>query len=504
MKVLLLNPPFDAPKNAGIGLSFPLGLGYLATALKKTGIEVVGLDCAMGLPPYEIEKGIIHYGLTLKQLEERIEELKPDIVGISCFFSSRFPAASEVAKVIKNIDPKITIVTGGVHPSLMPQKVCSRPEFDYVVIGEGEESFVSLVSAIETKSDIAHIDGIAFKRDGNVFVNPKTRFNNDLDILGYPDWELFDLARYLDLHEKRWGLGDGRYAPMVTSRGCPHHCTFCSIHGVMGSKYRFRSAEHVISEIEVLVSKYGIDEISFEDDNFTHDRQRFIKICQGIIEKNIKIKWNTPNGVHVGSLDEEAIHWAKMAGCDSLNLAVESGDETIRNRVIKKGLKSEKIYEVAKACHKAGIRPNAYFVIGMPGESDTSVNNTQKYIEDLHFDNLSIFIATPTPGTSFYDECVAKGYIKPDLYENEFINFRAAIFTQPSIQTSEFDRNQIALWRHRLLIAYYRSSLHRSYISWMVRNPKAWLAMNLKVLIYAILGERLSFVVTDKLKALMN
>ena len=500
MRVLLLNPPFRAPQNAGIGLSFPLGLGYLGTALKTAGIDVVGLDAAVQNPPLEVEKGIIRYGLTSEELRKQIERIKPDIVGISCFFSSRFPAALEAAQIIKQISPNIITVIGGVHPSLMPEKVCSYPEFDYAIIGEGERSFVELIRAIENGASLKSIDGLAYKYANRVCLNPKTKFNDDLDSLGFPDWELFNLERYLNLHEERWGLGGGRYAPMVTSRGCPFHCTFCSIHCVMGPGYRVRSAAHVVDEIETLISRYSVDEISFEDDNLTYDKARFIQICRGIIEKGLKIRWNTPNGVQVGSLDEETLLWAKRAGCDSLNLAIESGDETIRNRVIRKGLKSEKIYEVARACHKVGIKPNAYFVIGMPGETENSINNTRKYIEDLHFDNLSIFIATPTPGTKFYDDCVANGYIKPDLYENEFINIKAAIFTQPSIETPEFDRKKIALWRYRLITAYYRSCLSHDFLSRLTTKPQIWFAMIIKVFLYKFLGERFSFRIAKMLK----
>jgi anaerobic magnesium-protoporphyrin IX monomethyl ester cyclase len=501
MRVLLLNPPFRAPKNAGFGLSFPLGLGYLSTALKKAGIDVVGLDGAMESPPFEIEKNIIHYGLKPAELRERIKNIKPDVVGISCFFSSRFPAALEAAQIAKEANPAIITVTGGVHPSLMPKKVCAYPEFDFAVIGEGERSFVQLVTALENNGPHDSIDGLAFKRENQVCINPKTNFNDELDSLGYPDWELFNLDRYLKLHEERWGLGRGRYAPMVTSRGCPFHCTFCSIHQVMGPGYRVRSAGHVIGEIETLISKYAVDEISFEDDNLTYDKDRFSQICQGIIEKGLKIRWNTPNGVHVGSLDDNALRWAKKAGCDSLNLAIESGDVTIRNRVIKKGLNSEKIYEVAKFCHKMGIKPNAYFVIGMPGETDDSINNTRRYINDLHFNNLSIFVATPTPGTKFYEDCVAIGYIKPELFENEYININAAIFTQPSIETPEFDRHKIALWRYRLITAYYDSCLKHGFINMMITKPRIWLAMVIKVLLYKVAGERLSFMIIKRLQS---
>ena len=504
MRVLLLNPPFETPKHAGLGVTFPLGLAYLASALDKAGIDVVALDAALEGPREATQRGTFNYGLSPEQLKNRMEQIKPDIVGMGCFFSSRFPAVLQAARIVKSIDTKIITVTGGIHPTLMPEKVCAYPELDFAIIGEGEESFVRLLKEFDGSRDFDSVDGLAFKRDGQVVINAKRLFIEDLDAIRLPSWDIFHLERYLDLHEERWGLGRGRYAPVITSRGCPYRCTFCSIHSVMGCAYRVHSPARVLHEIETLVSRYDVDEISFEDDNLTYDKDRFIQICKGIVEKKIGIKWNTPNGVHVGSLDEEALAWAKEAGCDSLNLGIESGDDHIRNHVIKKGLRHDKIYEVVSACHRLGIKPNAYFVIAMPGETDSSINKTKKYIKDLRFNNLSLFIATPTPGTKFYDDCVAKGYIKPDLYEDEFIDFEAAIFVQPSIETPGFDRARVELWRYRLLEAYYESCLRGGFFRWLIKNPRHWLGMILTVALYKILGEKLSFSAIRKMQKVIR
>lgn len=496
MRVLLLNPPYLAPKDAGLGLSFPMGLAYLGAALRNAGIDVQVLDAAAESAAIEVEKGLMRYGLEPKELHKRITDIKPDVVGISCFFSSRFPAVLETAKIVKDIDSRILTVTGGIHPSLMPESVCSHPEIDYVAVGEGEQIIVDFIGAVEGDTSFDDIEGLTFKKDGRVIVNPKSSYIEDLDSLGFPAWDLFDMERYLTINEGRWGLGYGRYAPVVTSRSCPYRCTFCSIHSVMGPKYRAHSPEYVVDMIETLVREYGVDEISFEDDNLTYDKDRFVSICRGLVERKIKIRWNTPNGVHVGSLDRDSLEWAKKAGCDSLNLAVESGDDFIRNKVIKKGLNSEKIYEVAEACRGAGIKANAYFVIGMPGETEDSISKSHKFIKDLKFNNLSIFIATPMPGTKLYDECIEKGYIDEDSFDTDFISYEAAIFTQPSIQTPDFDREKIMIWRHRLYVAYYRSTLKDRFWGWLFTSPRAWVSMMMKIALYTLFGARLSYKLT--------
>lgn len=504
MRVLLLNPPFLAPKYAGLGISFPMGLAYLGAALQKAGIDVQAIDAAAEGSPVEVEKGLMRYGMEPKKLHERIADIKPDVVGIGCFFSSRFPAVLEAAKIVKSIDGRIVTITGGIHPSLMPESVCSHPEIDFAAVGEGEKIMVDFIDAVAGKTSFDDVEGLAFKRDGRVVVNPRNGYIEDLDSLGFPAWELFDMERYLTIGEGRWGLGYGRYAPVVTSRSCPYRCSFCSIHSVMGPKYRVHSPDYVVDMIETLVKKYNVDEISFEDDNLTYDRDRFVGICKGLVERKLKIRWNTPNGVHVGSLDKDSLEWAKKAGCDSLNLAVESGDDFIRNKVIKKGLKSEKIYEVARACREVGIKANAYFVIGMPGETADTVEKSEKYIGDLKFNNLSIFIATPMPGTKLYDECIDKGYIDADSFDTDFISYEATIFTQPSIRTPEFDTEKIMIWRHRLYVAYFKAALKDRFLGWLLTNPRAWASMIIKIIFYTLFGARLSYKLTAIVRGIVK
>jgi anaerobic magnesium-protoporphyrin IX monomethyl ester cyclase len=500
MRVLLLNPPYLAPKEAGLGISFPLGLAYLATAAVEGGFDISALDAAAERPARENGDGLIRFGLDQDELEKRVAAIKPDLVGIGCFFSSRFPAVLETAKTVKNIDKNIITVTGGIHPSLMPEEVCSYPDIDFVVIGEGERTFVELLERLSDGGGFEEVDGLAYKTNGDVILNRRKSYIEDLDSLGFPAWDLFDMEKYLTMGEGRWDLGTGRYAPVVTSRSCPFRCTFCSIHHVMGPKYRAHSPEYVIDMIDTLVKKYDVDEISFEDDNLTYNRERFTSICKGIVERGIHVKWNTPNGVHIGSLDRDSIEWAKRSGCDSLNLAVESGDDFIRNKIIKKGLSRESIYNVARACREVDIKTNGYFVIGMPGETEGSINKSKKLLKDLRFNNVSIFAATPMPGTRLFDECIAKGYIDKSGYETDFVNYHAAIFTQPSIETPEFDKEKIRLWQHRLYIAYFRAALKDRFMIWLTANPRATIAMIIKILLYSLLGEKLSYKIVQKLR----
>ncbi len=477
-----------------------MGLAYLGAALGRAGIEVIALDAAAESLPLEAGDGLLRFGLDPKELYNRIRNISPDVVGISCFFSSRFPAVLEAARTVKRVSKDIITITGGIHPSLMPEKVCSHPEIDFAAVGEGEKTIVEFIEAITGRKSFNEVPGLAYKQDGIVVVNKRNGYIDDLDSLGNPAWDLFDFERYLTSKEGRWGLGYGRYAPVVTSRSCPYRCTFCSIHSIMGPKYRAHSPGYVVDMIETLSKKYNVNEISFEDDNLTFDKKRFVDICKGIVDRNLKIRWNTPNGVHIGSLDRESLEWAKRAGCDSLNLAVESGDDFIRNKVIKKKLDSEKIYEVVNLCRDIGLKTNGYFVIGMPGETAESIDNTRKYISDLKFNNLSIFIATPMQGTKLYDECIAKGYIEEKSLDSEFVSYQAMIFMQPSIETPEFDRQMVRIWQNSLYIAYYKATLNDRFFNWLITNPRAFLSMIVKVVIFMLFGASLSYKIVNGIK----
>jgi anaerobic magnesium-protoporphyrin IX monomethyl ester cyclase len=504
MRFLLLNPPYLSPKKAGYGISFPVGLAYLGAALRRAGIDVVALDAAAEAPPVEVDRRTLRFGLSNEELSARIADLEPDIVGISCFFSSRFPAALEAARITKGVRSRIVTIIGGIHASLVPENACQHPEIDFAAVGEGEGLIVDFAEAMSGGTSLENIPGLAYKKDGRVVVNPRNGYVENLDILGFPAYDLFDMEIYLSLNEGRWDLGYGRYAPVVTSRGCPYRCTFCSIHCVMGPKYRVHSPRYVVDNIEELVKTYGVDEISFEDDNLTYDEPRFVDICRGIVDRGIRIRWNTPNGVHVGSLTAESLVWAKRSGCDSLNMAVESGDDFIRNRVIKKGLSSEKIYEISSACRRTGIKANAYFVIGMPGETENSIAASRKFIRDLKFSNLSIFIATPMPGTKLYDECVTRGYLDEQSFDAEFADYQAALFMQPSIQTPEFDKEKVRIWQHSLYIEYFKAALRDRFWYWLRVNPRAWMAMAAKVLLHEFLGPKLSYRLVERIRRIME
>jgi magnesium-protoporphyrin IX monomethyl ester (oxidative) cyclase len=199
---------------------------------------------------------------------------------------------------------------------------------------------------------------------------------------------------------------------MITSRGCPGICVFCSIHSVWGYKWRARTPENVVSEIEKLVNEYKIREIHFEDDNLTLSKLRMAKICDLIIERGIDISWTTPNGVAVQKLDLDLLRKMKKSGCYQLSFGIESGDPYVLRNIIHKPISLDKVRRVVNWSKNLGIWAHGYFVIGFPGEPSKSIQRTITFAKETDLDSASFFIATPYPGTPLYKSASSKGLLK--------------------------------------------------------------------------------------------
>jgi len=396
MKVLIINPPLTLLKNEIKSMTFPLGLAYIAAVLEKDGHDVHVIDSvAQG---NEIQrKKMIHLGLDWAEIKKRIKRIAPDAIAISCSYSSQSKNSYRVADIAKQVNPKIKVLMGGAHPSSVPNEVLALDSVDYVVLGEGEESTSQLLKGINPKK----IDGIGYKKK-KIIINPKTSFIEDLDTIPFPARHLFPMEKYLD-SEMGHGADMMRkpITSVITSRGCPYNCIYCSIHSVWGKSYRKRSKDNVVDEIEILVKRYGVKEIHFEDDNLTLDRKRMIGICKEIIKRDLDITWTTPNGVALWTLDKEVLSWMKKAGCYKLCFGIESGDKSTQ-RFIRKMISLKKAKKIIREANKIGIWTHGFFIIGFPYERMRSIKNTSRFSVKCDVDFASYFIATPYPKTDLY------------------------------------------------------------------------------------------------------
>ncbi|MCP4649487.1 MAG: radical SAM protein [PVC group bacterium] len=440
-KIMLIFPTGKVLKGHFHHCEIPMGLAYLAAVLRDD-FEVKVLDGRAKFKRIVVPGSKWEYfGYTPQQILEQIKEYSPEVVGISCLSSFHFPDVIDLFKKIKKADKNIITVTGGTHPTFLADQVMSRhPEVDFIVLGEGEETFRNLLLAIDSGSRYQGLDGLAFRNDndGEVRVNPKTQYIKELDSLPFPALDLFPL----DFYEKKSipfsvTCRSKKTAPILTSRGCSSSCVFCASKNYWGRHYRMRSAKNVLDEIEYLINKYGVKEIQFIDDNLTLDKKRAIDIFNGIIERKLDIYWNTPNGVAVWTLDEPLLELMKKSGCYELTVAFESGDQDVLNKIIKKPLNLQYAARMVNKMKELGIQVHSFFISGFPGETKEQILRSFAFANKMDLDSAWFFIANPTPGSELYDICVEKGYISKDF------SFEDIEYNLPHIETEDFTKQEV-------------------------------------------------------------
>ncbi|MCX5718018.1 MAG: radical SAM protein [Nitrospirae bacterium] len=409
MKVLLIQPPPRRLVRDDIVVP-PLGIAYLAAVLGKRGHRVSIIDAFAEM-------------LNLNSLEERVKTFSPDIVaitGMTPVIDNAYKTANIARRYARHI------VMGGPHASVAGDEIFQQcPDIDYAVQGEGEISFPLLVEALERNIDISNISGI-ITRD---FSNPPPPLIDELDSLPFPDRRLLPNDRY------RYILSSGKVTTMFTSRGCPYHCVFCD-KAVFGSKWRARSAANVLDEIELVSKDYGINSIIFYDDLFTLDKKRVLEICQGIIDRELQIEWKCEGRVNLA--DKETLTLMKKAGCSMTAYGVESGNQKGLD-YLNKGTTVEQIRNAFEMTRNAGIKPMAYFVLGIPVETYEDELKTIDFAREIRPAYAQFSVLSPVPGTKLYDDAVRMGWYK----EVEAKNPMDKDVNRPAIINENWDEGKL-------------------------------------------------------------
>jgi anaerobic magnesium-protoporphyrin IX monomethyl ester cyclase len=463
MKILLINPPqvFYSGSEPPAG-NLPIGLMYLAAVLDKAGYQVEILDAFMADCAPQKNGDAISVGMPYNQIKEEIQKRKPDIVGIAGPFSCQIENSLIISDLTKQVDPKILTVVGGPHVTTVPQGFLEEAKnVDVAVVGEGEFAMLEIAQYFEGKKQLKDIKGIAYRQDGNVIVNPPRPFIENLDELPYPAYHLVDKEQYLSNKKIGYRSFQDRAISMITSRGCPFNCCFCAVHLHMGQGFRAHSASYVLNHIQYVVDNFKVKNIFFEDDNLTLDLKRFEDICDGIIERKIKIGWETPNGVRADCLNLNLLRKMKQSGCNSVFVGVESGDQQILDNVICKSLDLNRVVEFAKNSKDIGLKTGAFYIIGFPGETKANMQRTVDFALVLKRDydvGMHLFMATPSYGTRLYAECKAKGYLQEDLSWNSFAQARQPK-GMPLITTNEFTPQEVKEIAAKALAEYKKLSL---------------------------------------------
>jgi len=479
-KILLVQPPYDILRIEPKTAQPPLGLAYLAGVLEKD-YEVKILDAVV--EGYEneqiIDRDFKRYGLHFDDIKIEIEKFNPDVVGISCLFSTQAENSHKIAKLAKEVDPNIITLYGGAHPSALPHLVMEDSSVDFAIIGEGEHTIRDLLRALEEGSGFSTLDGLAFREDGSVRVLPKTSYIQDLDSLPFPARHLLSMEKYFRINTPM-GTTTRRMPNtcLSTSRGCPANCIFCSIHTVWGRKYRTRGPENVIKEMEFLIKNYGVKELQFYDDNLTFDRTRAFWIFDEMIKRRLDVLWTTPNGVAIWALDEELLRKMRESGCYKISLGVESGDDYVLHRIIQKPLDLKKVKPIIKFCRELGMAIDAFFVVGFPGETKEQMEKTLSFARKLKVDNLNITLATPHPGTRLYEICQRENYLKPNF------NFKVIRSRRGQIDTPQFTAREVEKMVSKVnfisrLELFFRSpsAFYERVVKRLFKEPKFFMAL---------------------------
>ncbi len=406
MKILLINPPITRPicETEPIGGTPPLGLGYIAGVIDQAGYEVKILDTlTLGVNNVIYLGDFYRTGLSEINIKEYIENFDPDVVGITCPYTAYAQDAHDIAKIVKEVDLSILVVVGGTHPTSVPAEVLKDKNIDIIVSGEGEITFLEIVKRLEKGENIYSVDGTIIRKGNGILRNSDRAFIENLDSIPFPARHLLPMDMYLSVHKK--SMEYRMRTPcttMITSRGCPGHCVYCSIHCVWGRKWRARSPANIVDEIELLTNQYKIKEIHFLDDNISLNSGRLNDICDEIIKRKIDIKWTAPNGIAIWTLNEKLIEKMKKSGCYRLTFGLESGNSDTLN-FIGKHYNYEHARTIIRHANKIGLWTISTFIIGFPLETISSITDTINRSIDSDIDFAVYYIAAPFPGTKLYD-----------------------------------------------------------------------------------------------------
>jgi len=396
-----------------------LGLAYLTSILRKRGIDVEIMDMRLG---YEVA-----------DLIAKIKLLVPDLIGITCYSIQFRNTRKIIEKVKEQIDCKI--VLGGAHVSAMRSQILRTTKADFAIKGEGEYTLLELCDYIKLDaSNFRDIKGLIWRDENAIVENEDRPYIKDLDSLPFPAFEMFELKKYIFYKERR--------LPIITSRGCPYSCIYCSVKLSMGQIFRPRSPNNVIQELEYWYNK-GWKIFDFHDDCFTFDIERAKEICDLILDRNLRIRWYLGNGIRVDRIDSELLSKMKKAGCVFICYGVESGCNEVL-KVIKKGITIEIARRTFQMTREAGIDQAANFIIGHPSETLEKAMETVEFARSIPVNHLNFYNLIPYPGTELYRYVEEHGrFLQP---KETYLEQTTSRFDEPIFETDEFlgkDRKKV-------------------------------------------------------------
>lgn len=464
MKVLIANPPaymgdhkrhfiqagsrwafsMFVPKNSKEHyLPYPFGLGYSSAILKENqDCNVEGFDaCALDLDSQEFVR--------------KVESQHPDVLFMDVPTIS-FPLVMDMLKVLKDsVNCKI-VLSGGHVTALADNVMNNYPQVDYCVLGEYEFTLKKLVDQfINKENDLKKIEGLAFRRSGKTIVNQPVPQTFNLDTLPYPDRDDFPVDHYHDFE-----IAGRPCVQMLTTRGCPYDCSFCMTIRVLycdSHNYRKREPDKIVDEMEQVRDKYGAKQIYFDDDTFAVDRKRLNRICKEIISRKLDVPWTAMGDI---TLDDETLNNVSRAGCVGIKFGVETVNPDVLKGIGKTFINQEKIKNFVKSCKNFGIWSHATYIVGLPEERRDDIEKTIESAKELDTDSVQFAIATPFPGTPFYEKAKAQGW----LVTNDWTRYDGAnysVVSYPWLSNTEIEE-----LHKKALKKWYKNTIRKELLHW--------------------------------------
>lgn len=447
------------------GLAMPMGIMYLSSYIKRhNSIDNIGLI------DYRINSGRISEFSNLqnfiREIAQKSIDFTPDIIAFSVIVSTSHKFFIKCLDILKSIWPNAVVIAGGFHPTNFTKELLENNNIDYVFRGEGEVALSEFIDAYFNKEDI-NIHGVYSRPDiGNGHLE-LCKYITQLDEISLPDYDLINMEKYTTGNTrqviKKTEKGIVRSANLMTTRGCPFKCTFCSSHTVHSRTVRYRSIESVIKEVRYLHEKYGVTLFMPEDDLFTSNKKRTLNLLKSLEDLNIpNFTMQFPVALSVNTLDDEVLSALISSGMNVASLAIESGSEFVQKKIIKKNVNLNKAKRIVKFLHERKIPVRCSFVMGFPRETKEHLRETIEYAKELCADWNDFFIATPLPGSEMCNEFLELGYIPNDI---ELLSL--GYYSKRVFDTSEIAADE-------LIELVYRANLECNFVHNINMVEKRW------------------------------
>lgn len=470
MKVVITQPNYAWFSKRAWKLP-PYSMVLLNGCLDKKDYDVQLLD-----PNYD--------NMTEEEVYDFFKKSHAQVVGVSSVSTEYIHAARKITAIIKKALPNAIVVQGGVIPTVILDIAMKDENVDYWAIGEGEYMFPRLLNELKAGNrDLSSIQGLAYWKNGIAKINPPSEFIENLDSIPFPDYGNLNLLDYGN-QVLKYSAGllprQFPYAVTLTSRGCPYQCIFCAASTVSGRRIRFRSAENILQEVDMLY-KSGIKEIIFLDDHFLGSRKRAIEFMKGLLEREYNLTWKCAN-LAINHLDSEILELMKRSGSYQMTLSIESGNQHILNNVIKKPIKLAKVPEILDMAKSFGFEIIANFIIGFPYETWEQIRETFRFADSINVDIVNFHLATPLPKTELMNMCIKTGCLPKDFnieespscgYGKGLINTEE--FTSAELEilrAFEWDRINFATSKRREAIARIEGITMEELAQWRINTRR--------------------------------